>query len=427
MVEVPLGEPIAPCIAVVGPANSGKSTLLNRLDAALQHHPSRLLTYVVKGSPDGTALYLDRSPDLRQALKPQVKGRWTAQTPAHIQRWVRNARRHLDLALLDFGGRHDPANDSMLEECSHYIVLARGFEDPKEERLQGMDSWAAVCERCGLIPVARIRSLRDAGNPRVTGQSSVLEAVYRRAMGPRGGDGSLDDTIASGNDAVVCSLVERITALAAPPRSVPYLDLRLARDWTPSDLSDVGGLAVGVRERSRQAGGLFLGGRAPIWAYGVAMHHALDQRPDALILVFDPKVDGARIEVPPEIGSGAAAPSRDLDVRWHEGHGFTFLRLEPTRDDKFVDVEALAAECSFALPAGPPPGGITPLVVSGAAPIWVHLAYSRWLRQNWPRRQVGHWDASFKGAFILAGPGERRFVPCPPPGSSPVAESDSHG
>ena len=47
---------LAHCIAVVGPASSGKTTLLHLLDEALQHHKAQPLVYVVKGNPDGTGI-----------------------------------------------------------------------------------------------------------------------------------------------------------------------------------------------------------------------------------------------------------------------------------------------------------------------------------------------------------------------------------
>ena len=44
----------APCVVVVGPANSGKTTFLHLLDQAQQQHPDLPLVYIVKGTPDGT-------------------------------------------------------------------------------------------------------------------------------------------------------------------------------------------------------------------------------------------------------------------------------------------------------------------------------------------------------------------------------------
>src|SRR6476661_8602317 len=107
----------APCIAVVGPPNSGKTTLLSLLDEALQNHPDQPQTYVVKGSPDGTARYLSNAPELREKLKGIVKGAWSEETARIICDWIDSCRSSLDLVLLDMGGKHDPKNDSILSRC----------------------------------------------------------------------------------------------------------------------------------------------------------------------------------------------------------------------------------------------------------------------------------------------------------------------
>src|SRR5438552_15594055 len=97
----------APCIAIVGPANAGKTTLLHQLDAKLKPRLDSFL--VLKGNPDGTGRYLFHAPDLRNepAFKKGVKGRWGDATIDRICEWIMHGRRNLSLALLDFGGRHD--------------------------------------------------------------------------------------------------------------------------------------------------------------------------------------------------------------------------------------------------------------------------------------------------------------------------------
>jgi hypothetical protein len=82
-------EPIlAPCVAVVGPANSGKTSLLHPLDEALQSHPSAPLAYVVKGNPDGTGRYLLHAPELRE--------RGVGSAHAHVCRTVLRCRASRD-------------------------------------------------------------------------------------------------------------------------------------------------------------------------------------------------------------------------------------------------------------------------------------------------------------------------------------------
>ena len=116
----------AVCVAVVGPANAGKTTLLYQLDERLK---SRLDCFmVVKGNPDGTGLYLYYAPELRNEpeFKKSVKGMWGVATIDRICEWITHGRQNLSLALLDFGGRHDAetaeGNARMLRVCSLYLV-----------------------------------------------------------------------------------------------------------------------------------------------------------------------------------------------------------------------------------------------------------------------------------------------------------------
>lgn len=99
-------QELSPCIAIVGPANAGKTTLLHELDERLQQRLRAAL--VIKGNPDGTGRYLFHSPDLRESLKDEVKGKWGADTVERICEWIGHGRRNLEIALLDFGGKHNP-------------------------------------------------------------------------------------------------------------------------------------------------------------------------------------------------------------------------------------------------------------------------------------------------------------------------------
>jgi energy-coupling factor transporter ATP-binding protein EcfA2 len=270
----------APCVAVVGPANSGKTDLLHVLDEILQHHPSRPLVYVVKGNPDGSGRYLYYSPRLRKELKDQVKGVWTGATVESVCLWVDNARDLLELALLDFGGKHESVNDAMLSRCSHYIVMARRFPDEVQEKREGMESWQRVCEKNGLAPLALIHSLYVEGEPQILSAGHPLWMSFR------------SDIVAPGdltNQHVLEALVDRLLEIRRPKASLPYIDLRLSRDWTPSDLADLAGLLPRMESLARQRQRIVLGGRAPVWAYVACMHRILDVDPSADVWEFDPK------------------------------------------------------------------------------------------------------------------------------------------
>jgi len=302
-------EILAPCVAVVGPANSGKTTLLHLLDHALQLHPARPLVYVVKGNPDGTGRYLFHAPELRERLKDRVKGVWCATTVATVCGWAESCRRHLDLVLLDLGGRHAPGNEQILQRSSHTLVVARRFTDREREREEGMESWVRACRRSGLEVLARLRSVVGSGRPRLAPSRRGLTGVFRGDVGGPGDDA---------NGPVVDALVEALLALAPARPAPPYLDLRLGRDWTAGDLEAVGGLLERIRRAAAGGEPLTLGGGgAPIWAYAAALHRALDVDPGARVAVFDPKVPAGLVPIPPRQGRAAASTwSGRLDTCW---------------------------------------------------------------------------------------------------------------
>jgi hypothetical protein len=56
-------------------------------------------------------------------------------------------------------------------------------------------------------------------------------------------------------------------------------------------------------------GGSFISGRAPIWAYAAAMHRVLRIKGNAELQVFDPKVEGGRVHIPPNGPDAAELPA----------------------------------------------------------------------------------------------------------------------
>jgi energy-coupling factor transporter ATP-binding protein EcfA2 len=374
---------LAPCIAVVGPSNSGKTTLLHLLDAALQQHPDQPLAYVVKGNPDGTGRYLFYSPELRGPLKPRVKGRWSTHTVDTVCGWIENTRRRLELVLLDFGGRHAPKNDEMLRRCSHYLVVSRRFGRPAEERREGLASWESLCDACGLQRIARVHS-RLRGQPAAAETSAGLECRFRSNAGAPGDPA---------NRVVIDALLARLLALRRRRARLPYFDLRLGRRWDLSDLPSLGGKLPALRRRARSASAVTLGGlHTPTWAYLAAMHRVLDAKPAARIVVYDPKVPGAFVEIPCRLDpSGAGFPKRSLQAAWRKEAGRCVLDLRVVTRDRFLPSEAALALASAPAPRGPFPAS-PQLAITGAVPTWLHMTYSRWARHAGAQR-LAVWDA----------------------------------
>jgi hypothetical protein len=394
--------PLAPCVAVIGPANSGKTTLLHLLDAALQLHPEAPLVYAVKGNPDGTGRYLFHAPELREALKPRVKGAWTGVTMGTIGEWIDRCRERLELVLVDVGGMHSPSNAELFARCTHALVVARRFEDEARERAEGMESWVAAARDAGLRLAGRVRSLWREGDPWIaTDSEGAFDAGFRAdASTP-------EDTL---NHGLVTRLAEALLELRVRRPPTEYLDLRLPRDWTFDDLSDLGGLAPKLEARGN--GPLVLGGRAPIWAYAAALHRALDQNPHAVIEVFDPKTPLGLVPIPEHLtGDVPEELASCLSARWRAGRdeACTVLEIEITSPDHFLPPSLVAHLPALPRPEGEPPAG--PIVVSGAGPIWLHLAYSRWLRSLPGERPIGLVDAGTKSILFITGPGSPSVHP----------------
>lgn len=404
---------LAPCIAVVGPANSGKSTILHLLDAALRRHPRRPLTHVVPGSPDGSGRYLHHAPALREPLKATVKGRWAEATAGIIRSWVENCRRSLELVLLDFGGKHAAANPTMLQACSHFLVVAAPRSSESAERAEGMMSWVDACERCGLVPIGRLTSLWQAGEPAITRTpSGALDGRFRADWDAPGD---------AANAPVIDALVAALLELAPRRPAAPYLDLDLpgGQRWTFEHLAELGGHAAALDALVAAGDDILLGGgHAPVWAYLAAMHRVLDQRPRARLSVFAPKEAGGLVQIPETVVPDPQSPLTDqLTVAWTEARGAGVLELQIITADRFLRGDAFGAVGHGPLPTSPMPPGR--LLTSGKAPTWLHLTYARWLRGVASGRALGTWTAGERGVFYVSPRDAAAFEPWdlpPPPG-----------
>ena len=298
-----------------------------------------------------------------------------------------------ELVLLDFGGTHSPDNRRMLELCSHYIVLARRFPDPAQEAAEGAGSWRAACEANNLLPVAVIESLWQQGAC-VVKEGALMEASLRAdASAP--GDRA--------NSALIDALTARLLTMRVPRAPVAGIDLRLNRDWSPSDLPSLGGLLPNVAALAHSGAALDLHGRAPVWIYLAAMHRALPLNPHATVRMQDPKIEGS-IPIPAMLGQPGRFPPDALRLEWQESArpGFCKLEISISTPDNFLPGWVSAELASLPLPqgAGPPSPKV---VVSGALPIWLHMAYSRWLRSLPGVETIGVWDAR-NTTEIIVGP-----------------------
>jgi len=377
---------LAPCIAVIGPANSGKTSLLDLLDEALQQDDAAPLVYVVKANPDGSARYAHNTPDMRN----REKGQWTPETIGTSIGWIRSARKHLEIVLVDVGGNRKGAalegNLRLFRECTHYLVLARHFTDPAEEREKGMEAWAADAEQAGLKPFARIVSTIKVGDP-------SFDPASRTGLF-RGDAGHPRDTLNIPLvDALTASLMSDLRLQRDSPQ---YFDLRRRHFWRETDLPALGGKLGALQDALGVADDILLGGSAPIFAYAAAFHAALDQKPGATIRIFDPKVPSGQVVIPLAGYSGTAQPIPQdvLKLDWIT-EPILILKFTAATQDRFFGSDVIENLASLTVPDPPQSLQGAAVEVNGSGPIWLHLTLSNWLRSRDTGR-IGHWDAGLK-------------------------------
>jgi hypothetical protein len=124
------------------------------------------------------------------------------------------------------------------------------------------------------------------------------------------------------------------------------------------------------------------------------------------VLVFDPKLGRNPVEIPAGAAPAPGSPlDRLLEVAWRAAPGGAGGTLDVviSTEDRFLPPSSVLELPRLPLPPEAPPSG--PLVISGAMPIWLHLALSRRLRIELPGRTLGHWHAGTRSAVLVHGPG----------------------
>jgi hypothetical protein len=375
----------APCVAIVGPTNAGKTSLLHQLDEKLKPNLDSFL--VLKGNPDGTGRYMYHARDLRHdpVFKSSIKGSWGEATIDRICEWITHGRRNLSLALLDFGGRHDEktaeGNARMLQACSHYLAVSRD-SDP-----EGAAIWENVCRSHGLIRLGWMRSLpADLPPPAIIQAGEIVEATFCVAALP-------GDPI---NDQVLAPLIELLLRLSRPVDRTPYVNLHQKADWRTEQIGTVAGQAAKIAKLASRTGAVVVGGSAPLWAYLAALRSAVDANVDARVFFYDPKQPETLVEIPAAPGvpdtAPALFPADALRVFWRQEGDLSVLQIEIATQDKFLPPSAAQNLAGAPLP---PPAPSKHVALSGGVPLWVHGTYARWLITS-GARSLASWDGRMK-------------------------------
>lgn len=140
-------------VAIVGPPHSGKSVFLHTLQRDLHERMGNELfqrtTFVLRGAPDGEGNWFHEiSPGIARIIRH--KGAFDDSFVEQFLSALRNVRSSKRLVLIDCGGKIDPRNQRIWNECTHAIIVSH---DPHE-----CAHWRGAVEASGLQVMAEMQS-----------------------------------------------------------------------------------------------------------------------------------------------------------------------------------------------------------------------------------------------------------------------------
>ncbi len=339
-----------PAVAIGGPPHSGKSVLAYSLTRALR--AQTVPHYLLRAYPPDCEgdWFHEGEPDLVRHLR--IKGAASERWLPLLRRDI--ARRHLPL-LVDLGGLPTPEQESILDECTHGILLTPSEAAHRE--------WSDRFAAHGLILLADLRSdlagenRLDATEPVVRGVLAGLERG-KTASGPA--FDALVERLGSLFIPFAADLYRRhmATAPAELVVDVERLARQLGREptgWRPEDLPT-------VLDYLPAGEPLALYGRGPNWLYAAIAIHALP----APFHLFDARLGWTE---PPtlHIGAPQAAP---LHIRERRDEKRPAVRMELSLPEAYLDITEIGGATL------PPPltGG---LILSGKLPLWLWVGLAR--------------------------------------------------
>ncbi|MDV3347869.1 CRISPR-associated ring nuclease Crn3/Csx3 [Leptothoe sp. LEGE 181152] len=145
-------DKLGPALLVVGPPDSGKSVLSHQLFVTLvKDYPD---VYLQRAQWDGEGnwtLELPENASEREAFKLANKGTLTERFFPYQGQAIRNLRQQKSLVIVDAGGMVQPEKQSILDACTHYLIIS---SKPEE-----IEPWHEFCGNQGnLQPIAVIHS-----------------------------------------------------------------------------------------------------------------------------------------------------------------------------------------------------------------------------------------------------------------------------
>ncbi len=343
-----------PAILIGGPPHAGKSVLSHSLKEALKQ--AGIQCYLLRAAPDGEGDWSQQAePDLAQTLRR--KGTYTS---IWVERMCRDiAYRPLPF-LVDVGGKPEPWQETIFDQCTHAILLVKDAET--------QSYWQAMMDKYNVISLAVLTSqligestlaterpvLRGAITGLSRGQQAtgpVFEALLARVKALFNYD--YDELLTIHQEQVPTDLVVDI------PRLYKQVSpTRLGTKWQPQDLADVCGYLP--RDTS-----LALYGNGPTWLYAAVANHIFPNQ----FFQFDAR----RGWIEPASLSSRTTERNPLSITTYETDQFLYVHTDLTQD--YLEYQPKIA---VPLPPIPSKKGI---ILSGKLPNWLYAGVTLFYRQ----------------------------------------------
>lgn len=385
-----------PAILVGGPANSGKSVLVNSLTEALRSRG--YAHYLLRAAPDGEGdWFYDIPAEHGRALRK--KGSFTADFVEQLDAYL--SERHYPL-LVDVGGRPTPEQARVLRHCTHAVLLVGEREDDPSRYELDRTEWLQLLREQGVTIVADLRS-------RLRGQSVLVNDGI-----PLRGTLSGLERGAAAAGMVFDRLVDRLQQILAPDEAAPDAHTRepapdhieyelvlptLARQLGSDDGTFSPEQLPALREFVPDHVPFALFGRAPNWVYAALAEQALPEE----VWLFDARLGWIR---PPELPF--IAPEIMATVPCQDGWRAELrpceqgILLAMETSSQFLDINDPAH-----LPMPQPPEGVG-VVLSGKVPNWLLAAALRQLAPTRPWLAV--YQPQLGGAVVIMSRDPARLV-----------------
>lgn len=353
---------LLPAILIGGPPHAGKSTLFYSLTMAL--YERGIKHHIIRACPDGDGNWLQEihrqiDPETIRLIRTKSRADWT---PTFVEGICHGLQHRHAPMLVDMGGQPRVWQNSILRNCTHYILLLHGEND------ESTHFWQQLLRPTDLLPLAQLQSMQK-GVSVLTEATPVIRGIITELE---------QGTLAYGP--VFDALVERIAALFstyslaeleqtqlqnAPAEPVVLPDLLRtfdigAKEWKPAMLRLL------ANELPVNAS-LAIYGKGPGWLYS-ALAAQVGEQP---FYQFDPRIGWM---TPPTLRMSAQSTHEAITYRLDDDAQGQVLSVK--LNNEYLDY--LQAE---AMPFPPVVAG-RGLILNGKMPLWLLTALVRLYRST---------------------------------------------